>query len=67
MLASTGKCRTRRARWGHDWHLDVQVPAAQREQAQQQVLDLGATRLPGSGADFLVYSDPVGHPFCLVW
>lgn len=46
-------------------HLDVRVEDI--EQAEPQVLALGATRLPGGGETFRVYADPVGHPFCLVW
>ena len=46
-------------------HLDVEV--ADIDEAERQVLALGATRLPGGGEDFRVYADPVGHPFCLVW
>jgi catechol-2,3-dioxygenase len=47
------------------FHLDVEVTDVER--AEQQVLALGATRLPGGGGTFRVYADPVGHPFCLVW
>jgi catechol 2,3-dioxygenase-like lactoylglutathione lyase family enzyme len=44
-------------------HLDVMV--GDMEQAENQVLALGAQRLPGGGEHFRVYSDPSGHPFCL--
>jgi catechol-2,3-dioxygenase len=48
------------------FHLDVAV--ADVEEAETQVLALGAVRLPSdSDGDFRVYADPVGHPFCLVW
>lgn len=47
------------------FHLDVKV--ADVDAAEQQVLALGAKRLPGQGEDFRVYADPAGHPFCLVW
>ncbi|WP_329108159.1 VOC family protein [Micromonospora sp. NBC_01699] len=47
------------------FHLDVTVDDI--EVAEAKVLALGATRLPGGGADFRVYADPAGHPFCLVW
>ena len=47
------------------FHLDVRV--ADIEEAEPEVLALGARRLPGEGGDFRVYADPVGHPFCLVW
>jgi len=46
-------------------HLDIEVTDI--ESAEERTLALGATRLPGGGADFRVYADPVGHPFCLVW
>ena len=46
-------------------HLDVRVEDI--GQAEQQVLVLGARRLPGEGEGFRVYSDPAGHPFCLVF
>jgi Glyoxalase-like domain len=49
------------------FHLDVAVEDI--EQAQREVLALGATRVPDAeGEDnFRVYRDPAGHPFCLVW
>jgi catechol 2,3-dioxygenase-like lactoylglutathione lyase family enzyme len=47
------------------FHLDVEVDDI--EAAEQRVLAIGATRLPGEGKDFRVYADPAGHPFCLVW
>jgi catechol 2,3-dioxygenase-like lactoylglutathione lyase family enzyme len=47
------------------FHLDVNVDDV--DIAEQQVLALGATRLPGQREDFRVYADPAGHPFCLVW
>ncbi len=49
-------------------HLDIGVDDI--EAAQAQVLQLGATRLPGGGgtdSGFRVFADPAGHPFCLVW
>ena len=48
-------------------HLDVEVDDV--EQAEQQVLALGARRLPDppDAEDFRVYADPAGHPFCLVF
>lgn len=51
------------------WHLDVIVEDI--EAAERAVLALGATRvgdgeLPVEGRlGFRVYTDPVGHPFCL--
>ena len=47
------------------FHLDIRV--ADVDEAEPKALALGARRLPGSGGDFRVYADPVGHPFCLVW
>jgi predicted enzyme related to lactoylglutathione lyase len=46
-------------------HLDIEVTDA--DEAERQVLALGATRLPGGGETHRVFADPVGHPFCLVW
>jgi catechol 2,3-dioxygenase-like lactoylglutathione lyase family enzyme len=46
-------------------HLDVRVEDV--AVAEKEVLALGARRLPGEGADFRVYADPAGHPFCLIW
>jgi hypothetical protein len=46
-------------------HLDVRVDSLDR--GEQEVLALGARRLPGGGERFRVFADPVGHPFCLVW
>ena len=47
------------------FHLDVLV--ADVDAAEMQVLQLGATKLPGGGDDYRVYADPAGHPFCLCW
>jgi Glyoxalase-like domain len=50
------------------FHLDIGVPDI--EQAERQVLALGAKRLPGGGGTvrgYRVFADPVDHPFCLVW
>lgn len=46
-------------------HLDVDV--ADVDEAERQVLALGASRVPGEGEDFRVYTDPSGHPFCLIF
>ncbi|RJQ79448.1 VOC family protein [Pseudonocardiaceae bacterium YIM PH 21723] len=46
------------------FHLDVLVTEV--EEAERQVLAIGGTRI-GEGVQFRVYTDPVGHPFCLVW
>jgi catechol-2,3-dioxygenase len=45
------------------FHFDVLVDDF--DVAEQAVLALGATRLPGSGKDFRVYADPANKPFCL--
>ncbi|BBA97716.1 hypothetical protein RVR_3596 [Actinacidiphila reveromycinica] len=50
------------------FHLDIAVPRARLDAAEQQVLGLGATLLEGDqdGArNWRVYADPAGHPFCL--
>lgn len=47
-------------------HLDIRVDDA--DAAEQAVLALGARRLPAEReTGFRVFSDPVGHPFCLVF
>ena len=45
-------------------HFDVRVENL--ELAETSVLEAGATRLEGGGADFRVFADPIGRPFCLV-
>jgi catechol 2,3-dioxygenase-like lactoylglutathione lyase family enzyme len=45
-------------------HLDVKVDDLDAGEAE--ALALGATRLPAGGETFRVFSDPIGHPFCLV-
>jgi catechol-2,3-dioxygenase len=48
------------------FHLDVLVEDI--EEAEPKVLELGAKLVQKDNADtFRVYSDPVGHTFCLVW
>jgi catechol 2,3-dioxygenase-like lactoylglutathione lyase family enzyme len=51
------------------FHLDIQVDDV--DEAEREVLALGATRIPDvgneSGNPFRVYRDPAGHTFCLVW
>ena len=44
-------------------HLDIAVDDI--AVAEERVLALGARPLPGGEADFRVYADPAGHPFCL--
>jgi catechol 2,3-dioxygenase-like lactoylglutathione lyase family enzyme len=48
-------------------HLDILVDDIER--AEQQVLALGATRVPDAPEEdsFRVYRDPAGHTFCLLW
>lgn len=48
-------------------HLDIQVEDP--DEAERQILALGARRLPDpqDAEDFRVYADPAGHPFCLVF
>lgn len=44
-------------------HLDIIVDDLDAGEAR--ALELGASRLPGSGETFRVFADPAGHPFCL--
>jgi catechol-2,3-dioxygenase len=46
-------------------HLDLLVRDV--DPAEARVLELGASRLAGGGERFRVYTDPAGHPFCLIW
>jgi catechol 2,3-dioxygenase-like lactoylglutathione lyase family enzyme len=47
-------------------HLDIRVTDADR--AEQELLALGATRVRGEReTGFRVFTDPVGHPFCIVF
>lgn len=54
-------------RGSQQFHLDIRVDDV--EDAERQVLDLGATRVSGAteDADFRVFRDPAGHTFCLVY
>jgi hypothetical protein len=46
--------------------LDIRVSDA--GQAEQELLALGATRVPGEReTGFRVFTDPAGHPFCIVF
>ncbi|WP_049569607.1 VOC family protein [Streptomyces sp. SBT349] len=50
------------------FHLDLDVPRARLDEAEQEVLRLGARLLEddqGGTRDWRVYADPAGHPFCL--
>ncbi len=44
-------------------HLDIKVDDL--DAGEVRALELGATRLDGGGAQFRVFADPAGHPFCL--
>jgi len=47
-------------------HLDIRVEDV--DEAERAVVALGATRLPGEHENgFRVFTDPAGHPFCLVY
>jgi hypothetical protein len=47
-------------------HLDIRVHDA--DAAERAVLGLGATRVPNEHENgFRVFTDPAGHPFCLVF
>jgi catechol 2,3-dioxygenase-like lactoylglutathione lyase family enzyme len=48
-------------------HVDIRVDDV--DEAERQVLDLGATRVSDAHEDntFRVFRDPAGHTFCLVW
>jgi hypothetical protein len=46
------------------FHLDVDVPDL--DQAQVQVLGLGATLLHVDTLGWRIFADPAGHPFCLL-
>ena len=47
-------------------HLDIRVSDADR--AEQELTTLGATRIPRENeTGFRVFTDPAGHPFCIVF
>lgn len=46
------------------FHLDLDVPDL--DQAQEQVLGLGATLLHVDARGWRIFADPAGHPFCLL-
>ncbi|NSC22073.1 VOC family protein [Streptomyces albus subsp. chlorinus] len=49
-------------------HLDLDVPPERIEEAEREVLELGARLVQDDGGGergFRVYLDPAGHPFCL--
>jgi catechol-2,3-dioxygenase len=45
-------------------HLDLWI--ADLDAGEARALELGASRLPGEGAQYRVFADPAGHPFCLI-
>jgi hypothetical protein len=46
-------------------HLDLLVDHPDTGEAR--VLELGASRPNAGGERFRVFTDPAGHPFCLIW
>jgi catechol 2,3-dioxygenase-like lactoylglutathione lyase family enzyme len=58
-------------RWpdpGHPQQLHLDIRVTDADQAEQELLALGATRLPATGeTGFRVFADPAGHPFCIVF
>lgn len=49
-------------------HLDLDVPRDRMDEAEQEVIKLGARLIQDDGGGkrgFRVYLDPAGHPFCL--
>jgi hypothetical protein len=56
-------------RGSQQFHLDIQVADDGVDDAERQVLELGATRVTDAVENdtFRVFRDPAGHPFCLVW
>ena len=50
----------------HPQQMHVDVLVEDLDAAEAEVLRLGATSLDAGTASFRVYTDPSGHPFCLV-
>ena len=49
-------------------HLDIRVDVDEVDAAERLVIGLGATRVRGvRESGFRVFTDPAGHPFCLVF
>lgn len=49
-------------------HLDLDVPKERLDEAEREVIELGARLIQGDDGgkrSFRVYLDPAGHPFCL--
>jgi hypothetical protein len=63
---SNGFRRAGLSRRTQQLHLDIRVSDA--DWAEQRLLALGATRVPSEHEmGFWVLTDPVGHPFCIVF
>ena len=56
-------------RGSQQFHLDIQVDDDAVDDAEREVVGLGATRVTDADEDdtFRVFRDPAGHTFCLVW
>lgn len=50
----------------HPQQMHVDVKVGDLDAGEAEVLRLGATRQTGGSKSFRVYTDPSGHPFCLV-
>ncbi len=48
------------------FHLDILIDGL-IEDAEREVLALGASKVGADHSTFRVYADPAGHPFCLCW
>ena len=54
------------AEHGQQFHLDLNVPRERVDEAERQVIELGARLVENDDErNFRVYLDPAGHPFCL--
>jgi hypothetical protein len=60
-----------RPRWSdpaYPQHLHLDIRVSDAGQAEQELLALGGTRVPGEcETGFRVFTDPAGHPFCIVF
>ena len=56
-------------RGSQQFHLDIEVAGDNIDDAEREVVELGGTRVTDADEDgtFLVFRDPAGHTFCLVW
>lgn len=58
-----------RPQWPHADHpqqMHVDVKVGDLDAGEAEVLKLGAARQAGGGNSYRVFTDPSGHPFCLV-